>query len=596
MAVPAASEVDDLVPLRPSPKIEMIIGPKVINALNQDIQEDFSFSKRYLAAAAQVQQNRQGFLGRIRNLLSNNQPTSVDFREQTFRGFSYQSPMFRPLTEYKPYDILGPTVIDQMRRNGVIKTGLFLKKAPILAVIAKSSIKHENPRIQAYLNHVMEDILYPLVQSSLLAMDYGVALHEKVWEAESISFKYSDDKGVNRTFNGDSLHYKKIKWNNLSTIKEIRIQPGSQDYDGYVQNAGTTPIPIPAEKSFMFGKGQENTLWGTSDLDSVYEYWYWLELISGYHMRYLEKLGTPPMIGYAPNGITYSRDLEKSVENITWLAQLAGNLQDGGAIVMPSVFDTNSRNRLWELKEMAISDRGDLYGNATVWLEGAILKGLFVPDKPVSSGNTSIGSYALADVQFEAFLVGEEWDTQSLVRQIERYVLRPLLDVNFGPKVADATIQHPPLSRELKQRVFDIFKSLIANHPDYSAINFKEIADELGVPMYSDAEQQKRNQQKFEDAQKMADITRPQKQDQNPPPDQKANSQAQPINVIVNPITEISNLKEMQTAWSNETQQVIEAVKPKLLGGVRKIIKRDTNNRISEVIELPEDPNDSSSM
>ncbi len=590
MAPPEASEVDFL-PEKVPPRIELVIGQAAARA----IEEDFSFNRRYIAAA-QSRYSKPSVFGRVKNLFTNT--TSQDFLEKTYRGINYQSPLMgNMLGEYKPFDALTPQVIDQMKRNGVIKTGLFLKKAPILAVIAKSTIKHENPRIQAYLNFVMRDILYPLVQSSLLAMEYGVSLHEKVWLAEAITFKYTDPNGVNRTFNGNSIHYKKIKWNNPQTIKKINIQDKSQDFDGYVQANGAQDIPISVEKSFMFGKGQENTLWGTSDLDSVYEYWYWLELISGYHMRYLEKLGTPPLIGYAPNGITYSRDAEKAVENITWLAELAGQLQDGVAIVLPSVFDPNSRNRMWELKEMTISDRGDLYGNATVWLEGAILKGLFVPDKPVSSGNTSIGSYALADVQFEAFLVGEEWDTQSLVRNIERYVLRPLIDLNFGEKAADAQIQHPPLSRELKQRVFDIFKSLVSGHPDYSSINFKAIADELGIPIYSDAELQKINEQKFADAQRMAEITQPQQPDQPVTDTTKNNSQQPSTTVVVNPQTEITNVKELMEIWSDKNNQVIDAVqKTKVLGGVRKIIKRDSNNRISEVIEIPEDPNDSRRM
>src|SRR6185503_8664460 len=164
---------------------------------------------------------------------------------------------------------------------------------------------------------------------------------------------------------------------------------------------------------------------------------------------------------------------------------------------------------------------------------------------------------------------GEGWDTQSLVRKMERDVLRPLIDLNFGEKAADAQIQHPPLSRELKQRVFDIFKSLVANHPDYSSINFKAIADAIGIPIYSDAELQKINEQKFADAHSMAEITQPQQPDQPVTDTTKNNSQQPSTTVVVNPQTEITNVKELMEIWSDKNNQVIDAVqKTKVLGGV----------------------------
>lgn len=515
----AANPSQDSLPPTVPKEIEVIIGAPAVEMLNEDLSFDRQWAERYSTPV-----KKQGFLGRMlgrgRSLANQDEVPDGAFTEKTYRGVQYQTPgMSRHLTEFKPYDYLSPIVVDQMKRNGVIKTALFLKKAPILAVINKASIKHENPRVQAYLNFVMKDLMYIIAQNALFAIDYGVSLNEKVFESKRISFKY-DQNGTIRTFNGESIHYKKVKWTNLRTVKEIRIQKQTQDYDGYVQSGtgayASSAIPsasgvgegvvINVEKSFMFGKGQENSLWGTSDLDGVYAYWYWLELISGYYMRYLEKLGTPPMTGYAPNGATFSKDAGKAVENISWLAELAGSLQDGVAVIMPSVFDPNSRNRLWELKEMALSNRGDLYGEAIIWLESAILKGVFVPDKPISSGNTSIGSYAMADVQFEAFLVGEEWDLKSLISNLNKYIIRPLIDINFGEKFADAEIVYPPLSRELKQRVFEIFNSLVQNHPDFTAIDFRTIAEELGIPLYSEEEMLKKREEAFEQASRMAEI------------------------------------------------------------------------------------------
>ena len=483
---------------------------EVLGPIADDIVEEIGLSNR----VAYIEQSQtKGFFGRVKaafQLAATGKASMPrgSMSEKTYRGPSRQA--YMPFVgEFKPTDYLTPEIVDQMKKNGVIKTGLFIKKAPILGVLAKFRIKHENPQVEAYLNHVMKDLLFEIVQSSLYAFDYGISLHEKVFEAEKISFKYQLN-GKTRTFNGNSIHYKKIKWNNPRTIKRINIQEGTQDYDGYVQMDGYGENVIPLFKSFMWGRYQENSLWGNSDLDAVYEYWYWLEILSGYFMRYLEKLGTPPMVGYAPPGTTYSRDEGNVVENMTWLADLAGRLQDGMAIVMPSVFDGNSRNRLWELKEMPISNRGDLHKMAIEWLENSIFKGLFVPDKPVSSHSSGQhGSYALADVQFEAFLIGLEWDIRSLTNNIEKYVLRPLIDLNFGQNIADAELFYPPLSREFKQRVYDIFVTLIHGHPDYDAINFKTIADELGIPLYTEEELVSKREEKIAEAKAMMEATTP---------------------------------------------------------------------------------------
>lgn len=527
----SAQILDEILPDRPLPKaLVNFIGRENANIISQDIQDVSNIRPRPIKNFSNSDFLRKALWESRMNFATPAPNTDGLTIEKSFRGPFYQSPLLgaQNLGEWKPTEWLTPEIVDQMKKNGVIKTGLFLKKAPILATVKKIHIKHEIPRIEGFLNHVMQPLWRELFWTALTGMDYGVALHEKVFKSERLNFRYAQSNTM-RTFSGDALFYKKIKWNNPRTIKKIKIQNKTQDYDGYVQssgfistssagsispggNFGPTDIDIPVWKSFMWGKNQENSLWGSSDLDGVYEYWYWLELLSGYYMRYLEKLATPPIVGYAPPGTTYSKDEDRAVENLSWLADMLGRLQDGMAIVFPSQFDFNSRNRLWEAKELVISSRGDLYSTAIAWLELAIFKGIFVPDKPVSQGagaQGNFGSYAMADVQFEAFLVAEEWDLLNLVDSINKYVIRPLIDLNFGEKAADAIIHHPPLSRELKQRVYDIFLGLVANHPDYNAINFRDIAEELGVALYSEEEVKEKQQESIANAAAMANATRP---------------------------------------------------------------------------------------
>src|SRR5690606_17568745 len=151
------------------------LGPERSNIILNDIQDISNISP---ISESSRKFSRNDFLRRAlsRQNLATPPPMSNEALtvEKTFRGPFYQSPTFgvNQLGEWRHTDWLTPEIVDQMKKNGVIKTGLFLRKAPILATVKKMKISHEVPRIEGFLNHVMQPIFQDLFWKALTAFDY----------------------------------------------------------------------------------------------------------------------------------------------------------------------------------------------------------------------------------------------------------------------------------------------------------------------------------------------------------------------------------------------------------------------------------------
>jgi len=401
-------------------------------------------------------------------------------RTKSYSGTSSSSQLTSSLSNYFTTGDISFDILEKMRKDGVVKAGLVFKKAPVLRAIRKAKIVCEDKKIEAFLEKVFLPHLYELALTSLKAFEFGISFHEKVFKREDLNVEYENEETRKKevAYKGYALTPYKYKFNHPMTISKIETIPETQEFNGYVQ---TPNILIPFQKAFVFAVNDFNSLWGESELIPTYPYWFWKELITAYYMRYLEKRATPPMIGMAPVGKSYSGDNEEVVDNLNWLAEVASHLRDGMTAVFPAAYDEGGR-QLWDLKELSVSDRGNVYRDALDWSEAAIFRSLLVPDKPISQ-MLQVGSYSLANVQFEAFLMVSESVLMEFLDAVEKDILKQLVELNFGANAPEVQIQTPPLSDEERARYYDIFKSLLVGHPQASRIDLLKLAEELGIPV-----------------------------------------------------------------------------------------------------------------
>ena len=406
------------------------------------------------------------------------------------------------LGDFKPQH-LKTEVIEKMLRNGVIHSSLLMIKAPILSIFEKSYFDSRDPVVAGFLNQELMPVVNEHLETILTAYEWGASFHEKVFEivddleievkeiVEEADSDSEDDSTIQKTETRivilpTALRLKKLKFNNYTTIDVIKIQKKSNDFDGYVQKDDSSDgIPVPTWKAFLFSPDQTETLWGKTALLPVYPPWFFYEVMSGYMVRYGERSSSPPLIGRAPTGKRKIKTSEgqKVVDNLTWLTDIIKNSNNSRAIVFPAEFDQVVREALWELRELKIEDRTDFFKNMIAWLESTIHQALFAPQQSIARTSDDTGNRALADSQMEAFLITLSRFIGKLQKNINKYIVKQLVELNFGLGI-EAKLVTPDVTKEITTRYFQIVSQLIkAKHPQYLNIDFEHLVEQLGMPV-----------------------------------------------------------------------------------------------------------------
>ena len=166
----------------------------------------------------------------------------------------------------------------------------------------------------------------------------------------------------------------------------------------------TKEVEVPSWKAFLFSFDKEENLWGKTVLEQAYPAWYSYELASAHHTRYLQISSSPPLIGRAPIGNTKANinGVLTEISNVEFLTEIASDPGGSQAIVFPSAFDQHG-NLTWDLRELNIGDRSDLFRNALAHLERTILISLLAPQQAMGQRIDETGSFSVGEIEFEAF-------------------------------------------------------------------------------------------------------------------------------------------------------------------------------------------------
>ena len=403
------------------------------------------------------------------------------------------------LREYKPESITIED-IESMNRNGVVSSGLQILKAPLISIFKKARFEASDPIIEAFLNQEVHPVIMDSLPTILRSMEWGVSFHEKIFKQEiDLEVKYEREiedelgntiKEQASTILPTAIIYDKLRFNPYKTIDEIKLLDDFS-FDGYVQNIKNSSgfvekVEIPSWKSFVFTFDASETLWGKTILDPTYPAWYIYELAAGYYARYLEHGSNPPLIGRAPIGTTdvILDGRKQQIDNLNWLTMIASNTGKTTAIVFPSQFDPTSGKEMWDLQELDIGDRSQLYRDALAWIERAILISVLAPQQALGQRVDETGSFSVGEIEFETFLISEFMRIQVLTTAINKWIVKPLVLLNFGEDNEDAEIRVPDITKEIVTRSFQILSQLIkAKHPDTIKLALTSMATELGLPI-----------------------------------------------------------------------------------------------------------------
>jgi len=143
---------------------------------------------------------------------------------------------------------------------------------------------------------------------------------------------------------------------------------------------------------------------------------------------------------------------------------------------------------LLEAKANKAGEGGD-YLAAITYHDEQILKALFTPSLLVSQPKT--GSFALGDVQFMVFEFGLNNLENDIVGFCNSYLIKPLIEINFGVQTEYPKLVFEPLSKEKKlilSKYFALLSKSGVIDPDEPWIR-----DDLGFPEYDETTLDKKN-------------------------------------------------------------------------------------------------------
>ena len=370
-------------------------------------------------------------------------------------------------------DQISIDVYQKMRLNPQLQCGLKVIKLPIIG--QQWTTICDDPDISEFIDQMLRPLWYNLLTAMLTGVDFGFAAHEIVYKYDDIQLYRNYEKVP--FFNGRA-----VTWDKFKSIypESVRIKlDKKENFAGITQFWIGATIDIPLEKSFIFTHDRGDTfgnLFGISRLKPVYDVWYWWVSLITFMLRYFERKGTPPVIVKFPPGQS-----KTGVSNADTALEIGKSLMSESVVAISSKTYDNTPP-MWDIAYLADDKRGEMFLSALTFLENKMLRGLFVPERTVTQDSTSkAGSYSLSKTHADMFLLGEDALLVDIENQVNKYVVRRLVEYNFGPKAPQCFVKIERITDARKSFLKDVFLEMVKTGNAIPAA--REIADTVGVPL-----------------------------------------------------------------------------------------------------------------
>lgn len=336
----------------------------------------------------------------------------------TFKGFGPP-----PAGLYKVYR--------QMRRNPTVALARALATAPVCTASWGISADDEATDDQvAFIEKEIESIWPEFLRNTLMALDYGWAPFEKVWEEK-------DGK----------WHYKKLK-PLLVDITNVLVDKDTGGFKGIKQVAFAKNVELAPEYCFVFTHdGEAGDLYGRSRHENIRETaWHHWGEIAKRRAGYASKVaGITPLIEY-PEGKSYDKSGAEQ-DNFDLAVKVLTQLGQGHGVAMPNTFSkwaedlTRSGVDIGKLKAWQISfleakgAHGKSFSDMLRHSESLIMRGWLIPERTATEGQ--YGTKAESEAQGHFALMIADLLLEDIIRATNKYLVNPLLLYNFGEKAVN---------------------------------------------------------------------------------------------------------------------------------------------------------------
>lgn len=250
-----------------------------------------------------------------------------------------------------------------------------------------------------------------------------------------------------------------------------------------------SPVEIPKQKCIVYSHNARFGNWyGTSQLRRVRKNWLLKDPVLKMWVNAVDKFGTPLVAAMVPDGDVPDPENPKNqdgtdntISNIEYMAKILANLQNGTGIAMAS----GTADEKTDIKSLfgGGAGMGEAFHNLVTYLNKMMFRGLLVPSLVFDEGQKS-GSYALGQSHFDIFQMTLDSTYKKLTEALLEQLVRPLIEMNFGPQKDYGGFPEKEMSETDKQMLATIFLQMtnagylspeIQDHYEY-------VANTLGFP------------------------------------------------------------------------------------------------------------------
>jgi hypothetical protein len=427
----------------------------------------------------------------------------------------------------RPSDALDFKVIEEMMKCGPVAFILEMKLAALMSVWRNDrSWKVISPDKE--LTEVATENLRQIMPMAALnflrpALAYGASFNELVWE-----YKTAYELGLSKSRSAQKTYavLKLPRDCNPETIDRIqRTSDGS--FNGFVQRARLDITKfehkVSADQALIIPyKMQFRNLWGESYLKPMYPIWFWYEVALRSWVRYLERMGTPVAVCYAPSRAKVRKPGESTlVDAMTWGLAVAGNIAKSNAASLPSDTDPQTNQPLWRLEYLTAEDRGTVFKDALEVLMRLLTQAGLSAELAYSRPSGGTGSYNLGETHAAQTAVHNELIFIEHLWALNTWLMPKYSLYNRGQMGPPIRLETEGLDPREQEHLFKL-AGLAGNSQSFQdaimMVDWRTLYEENNVPTLTEKEMQQLKEKLQEEAlKKQKDFIKAQAQAGGPP-------------------------------------------------------------------------------
>ncbi|MBT8212329.1 MAG: hypothetical protein KJN71_04195, partial [Acidimicrobiia bacterium] len=179
--------------------------------------------------------------------------------------------------------------------------------------------------------------------------------------------------------------------------------------------------------------------------------------------RYFERFGEPLPIGRAPWDEDVTLPDGQQVKGHRAMERILENLRSRAAVVLPSSkeMDVNGNQTDFDysIDYLESQMRGADFERYMSRLDEEISLAFFLP--VLLYRVSEIGSFNLGESHLRLFQTSRNYEAEDVARQIEKYILRRVIDYNYGPNIKNARFHFRPMGKDRDETTRAVLQSAI---------------------------------------------------------------------------------------------------------------------------------------